>query len=298
MATTRHRKIGPYRVLGPLGQGGMATIYRARDAQLDRDVAVKLLRPEFGQDPDFLARFRDEARAAASLNHPNIVSVFDFGDRVLPDGRRFLYMVMEFVDGITLAQCLKEMGTLLPTLVVHIALQVAKALREAHRQGIVHRDIKPSNIMIGPGDRVILTDFGIARLMGDVSLTMTGQMVGTPAFMAPEVIQGHEVDGRADVYALGRILHDWSEEKIRALLAKIVAALPAGGGLVIAERLLDDDKTGPLACQLQSLNMLACTEGKERTADEYRALLLGAGFADVKIKRTGSVVDALLAVKG
>ena len=149
---------GRYRLLELLGQGGMATIYRARDAQLERDVAVKLLRPEFGQDPDFLARFRDEARAAASLSHPNIVPVFDFGED--PSGP---YIVMELVEGQDLAAVLRENGFLAPRQAAHIAADVARALQVAHYRGIVHRDVKPSNILVGRDGRVHVADFGIAR---------------------------------------------------------------------------------------------------------------------------------------
>ena len=128
---------GRYRLLELLGQGGMATIYRARDAQLERDVAVKVLRPEFGQDPDFLARFRDEARAAASLSHPNIVAVFDFGQ----DQAGEQFIVMELVDGQDLASILRENGPLAPRQAARIASDVAKALHVAHTHGIVHRDV-------------------------------------------------------------------------------------------------------------------------------------------------------------
>ena len=134
---------GRYRLLELLGQGGMATIYRARDAQLERDVAVKLLRPEYGQDPDFLARFRDEARAVASLSHPNIVPVFDFGEDASGP-----YIVMELIDGQDLASILRENGPLAPRQAAHIAADVARALQAAHTRGIVHRDVKPSNILV------------------------------------------------------------------------------------------------------------------------------------------------------
>ena len=158
---------GRYRLVELLGQGGMATIYRARDAQLDRDVAVKLLRPEFGQDPDFLARFRDEARAAASLNHPNIVSVFDFGE-----GEAGPYLVMEIVEGEDLASILRGNGPLAPRQAARVSAEAAKALQAAHIRGIVHRDVKPSNILVVRDWRIKVADFVIERALNESQLTL------------------------------------------------------------------------------------------------------------------------------
>jgi serine/threonine-protein kinase len=147
-----------YRLVELLGQGGMATIFRAQDAQLGRDVAVKLLRTVYGRDPDFLARFRQEAQAAASLNHPNIVSVYDFGED--PAGP---FIVMEYVDGEDLASLLRRNGTLAPRQAARIAAEVARALEVAHGRGIVHRDVKPANILIAADGRVKVTDSGSPR---------------------------------------------------------------------------------------------------------------------------------------
>jgi hypothetical protein len=187
-----------------VGRGGMGSVYRAYDSRLRRWVALKIMHADLGLRPGFIDRFIREAQMAAMLEHPNIVTVYD----IEPVGDS-IQMVMSWIEGRDLQQVLEREGALAPDRVERLLTQMAAALDHAHLRDrpILHRDIKPSNIMIGPNERVILTDFGIARLMGDVSLTQTGQMVGTPAFMAPEVVQGAEADARADVYALGVVLY-------------------------------------------------------------------------------------------
>jgi hypothetical protein len=194
---------GRYRLLELLGQGGMATIYRARDAQLERDVAVKLLRPEFGKDPDFLARFRDEARAAASLNHPNITAVFDFGEDVSGP-----YIVMELVDGQDLGAILRDNGPLAPRQAARVAAEVAKALHAAHVRGIVHRDVKPSNVLVGRDGRVKVADFGIARALAESQLTLPGTTMGSVHYFSPEQARGETATVASDIYALGIVLFE------------------------------------------------------------------------------------------
>jgi serine/threonine-protein kinase len=194
---------GRYRLLELLGQGGMATIYRARDAQLERDVAIKLLRPEFGRDPDFLARFRDEARAAASLSHPNIVAVFDFGEEESGP-----YIVMELVDGQDLGAILRDNGPLAPRQSARVAAEVAKALHAAHVHGIVHRDVKPSNILVGRDGRVKVADFGIARALTESQITMPGTTMGSVHYFAPEQARGEQATASSDIYALGIVLFE------------------------------------------------------------------------------------------
>ncbi len=194
---------GRYRLVELLGQGGMATIYRARDAQLDRDVAVKLLRADLGRDPDFLARFRDEARAAASLNHPNIVAVFDFGEEASGP-----YIVMELIDGQDLSSMLRENGPLAPRQAARVAAEVAKALHAAHVRGIVHRDVKPSNILVGRDGRVKVADFGIARALTESQLTSPGVTMGSVHYFSPEQARGEVATGASDTYALGIVLYE------------------------------------------------------------------------------------------
>ena len=194
---------GRYRLVELLGQGGMATIYRARDAQLDRDVAVKLLRPEFGQDPDFLARFRDEAKAAASLSHPNIVAVFDFGEEESGP-----YIVMELVEGEDLGSILRGNGPLAPRQAARVSAETAKALQAAHIRGIVHRDVKPSNILVGRDGRIKVADFGIARALNEAQITLPGTTMGSVHYFSPEQARGEPATVASDIYALGIVLFE------------------------------------------------------------------------------------------
>jgi serine/threonine-protein kinase len=194
---------GRYRVIAPLGEGGMATLWRAMDEQLDREVAVKLLRPQFSNDAGFAARFKQEARSAGSLSHPNIVSVYDYGTDAETNGQ---FIVMQLIDGDDLAALLKQRGHLETDDAVRIAIGVAAALEAAHRRGIVHRDVKPGNILIDHDVKV--TDFGIARAVSEASMTVTGTTLGSVHYFSPEQARGDEVTGQSDVYALGIVLYE------------------------------------------------------------------------------------------
>ncbi len=196
---------GRYRLIAPLGEGGMATIWRAVDEQLDREVAVKILRPQFSSDPGFAARFKQEARSAGGLSHPNIVSVYDYGTDGA-DGEQ--YIVMELVDGRDLSTILRDRGSLSVDDSVRIAIGVASALEVAHRKGIVHRDVKPGNILITDGGDVKVTDFGIARAVAEASMTVTGTTLGSVHYFSPEQARGDEVTGASDVYSLGIVLFE------------------------------------------------------------------------------------------
>lgn len=194
---------GRYRLLELLGEGGMATIYRAHDSQLGRDVAVKLLRPEYGRDVSFVARFRQEAQAAASLTHPNIVGVFDYGtDEAGP------FIVMELVDGEDLAEILRERGFLPAVAAARIAGQVAEALAAAHARGIIHRDIKTGNVLVRRDGRALVGDFGIARALSESELTLPGTTLGSVHYFSPEQARGEKVTAAADIYALGLVLFE------------------------------------------------------------------------------------------
>lgn len=197
---------GRYKVIQPVGSGGMAEVYRARDELLGRDVAIKVLSERFSRDPSFVERFRREAQSAANLSHPNIVSLYDYGS----DGDTY-YIVMEYIDGRTLAEVIEENGPLMPERSAEIAADVAAALQRAHGAGIVHRDIKPGNIMLTISGQTKVTDFGIARAVGgdhDATMTQTGMVIGTAAYLSPEQAQGEPVDARSDVYALGCVLYE------------------------------------------------------------------------------------------
>ena len=196
-------RIGPYEIVATIGFGGMAEVYRAVDHNLDREVALKLLAPEISGDATFRARFVREYRLAAQIHHPNIVPIYDAGEL---EGQ--LFIAMPIVGEANLADLIKRDGALPLARVVAITSQVASALDAAHAQGIVHRDIKPANILIEPQghpahDHVYIVDFGLTLAVdSSTRLTRTGAYMGTLAFMAPELLLGNPIDGRADQYAL------------------------------------------------------------------------------------------------
>lgn len=187
-----------YQVLERLGSGGMAIVYRGIQSALDRPVAIKRLHTHLTPDPTFLERFAREAKAAASLHHEHIVSVIDFAQK--PNG---CYIVMEYVEGATLRALLRETTPLPLEIVLLILASVARGLAFAHDRGFVHRDIKPDNIMVGRDGSVKITDFGIVKSNADTTLTRTGSVVGSPAYMAPELLQDLSVDSRADIFSFG-----------------------------------------------------------------------------------------------
>ena len=192
-----------YELGDEIGRGGMADVYLAHDRLLDRWVAVKVLLPAIATDPVSIERFRREAQAAASLNHPNIVAVYDWGEE---DDTAFI--VMEYVQGQTLREVIHTYGRLAPNEGARIAIEIADALAFAHRNGVVHRDVKPGNVLITPDGQVKVTDFGIARADDGDGLTKTGSVLGTATYFSPEQAQGFALDGRSDVYALGVVLYE------------------------------------------------------------------------------------------
>ena len=200
---------GRYELDGVVGRGGMAEVYRARDIRLDRMVAVKTLREDLARDATFQARFRREAQSAASLNHPSIVAVYDTGeDNSGPS--HVPYIVMEYVDGRTLRDLLRDDRRLLPERALEITDGVLRALDYSHRNGIVHRDIKPGNVMLTRTGEVKVMDFGIARAVSDAQATMTqtAQVIGTAQYLSPEQARGERVDARSDLYSTGCLLYE------------------------------------------------------------------------------------------
>ena len=197
---------GRYELLRRIARGGMADVYLARDASLGRQVAVKVLFPEFANDPSFVERFRREAKAAANLNHPNIVGIYDWGQE-----QGTYYIVMEYVVGRSMADVLRSTGPLSPDRAAEIASDVADALSSAHSAGLVHRDIKLGNIIVSDDGQVKVADFGIAtalaRRTGD-NLTHIGSVMGTATYFSPEQAQGKALDGRSDLYSLGVVLYE------------------------------------------------------------------------------------------
>jgi serine/threonine-protein kinase len=195
-----------YEIGKRIGRGGMAEIFQARDILLDRPVAMKVLFPEFATDPAFVERFRREAQAAANLNHPNIVAVYDWGKV-----NNTYYIAMEYVNGRTLADILKQSGTLTPMQVCDVMSEVASALISAHQNGVIHRDIKPGNILVSTTGQVKVADFGIARALGagvEQGLTQTGAVMGTATYFSPEQAQGASTDQRSDIYSLGVVMYE------------------------------------------------------------------------------------------
>jgi serine/threonine-protein kinase len=211
--------LAKYEVIEEIGHGGMATVYRAHDKRLGRDVAVKVLHPHLRDSSEVAHRFSVEAKAVAKLRHANIVEVFDVSAEDEPEQ----YLVVELLRGLTLRKIVHKHGALPPEVAASLAIQLLAALAHAHGAGVIHRDVKPENVIVehrpggpqsdakaAPGDRVVvkLTDFGIAKLLDAQGVTSTGQVLGSPAHMAPEQIEGGEVDARADVFGLGVLLYE------------------------------------------------------------------------------------------
>ncbi len=204
MSITPGEIVGPYRITEQLGSGGMATVYKAYHASLDRYVAVKILHPAFKANPQFFERFQREARIVANLEHPHIIPVYDFSEH---NGEP--YLVMRFVEGDTLKHRMDALP-MAPTEILHLVRPVCQALSYAHQKGVLHRDIKPSNIMISESGDVFLTDFGLARMVQTGESTLSqDMMVGTPQYISPEQAQGiSQLDGRTDIYSLGVVLFE------------------------------------------------------------------------------------------
>lgn len=192
-----------YEIISQLGGGGMALVYKGRDTLLNRQVTVKLLRPEFTCDEEFVARFRREAQAVAKLSHPNIVSVYDVGQE-----GDIHYIVMEYVEGKNLKELIREEGILPVNRAVDIARQICEGLDHAHDSGIVHRDIKPHNILVTSGGKVKVTDFGIARAVTSVTVTQAGTIVGSVHYFSPEQAKGENTGARSDIYSVGIVLYE------------------------------------------------------------------------------------------
>ncbi|MCC6975702.1 MAG: protein kinase [Anaerolineae bacterium] len=193
------QSFGGYEVISLLGKGGMATVYRARQTSIGRDVALKVIKPDLTETGEFTTRFQREAQTVATLSHPHILKVFDYGQHA-----GMVYLVMELLTGGSLMDLIRKGGALPTEQVLYLLDQIASALDYAHRRGIVHRDLKPQNVLLDENGNAFLTDFGIAKILNETSgLTQTGMTMGTPAYMSPEQWRGQSLDARSDVYALG-----------------------------------------------------------------------------------------------
>ena len=264
------KTVGKYRIVDRLGRGGMGTVYKAVDETLEREVAIKVLNPDIGES-DVLKRFRAEAVTLARLNHRGIATLFE-----LHRHDDELLMVMEFVRGETFHDVSERLGQLAPPQAAQLCVQVLDALAHAHRAGVVHRDLKPANLMVSEGGTVKVMDFGIARVLGTEHYTQGGYMMGTPAYMAPEQVLGRDVDGRADLYAVGVVLY-------RLLAAQL--PFEADTAIAMVQKQLSDAPT-PVAnfrpglpewCSAIIERALAKDPADRfQTAEEFRTALLNA----------------------
>ena len=198
-----------YEILEKIGNGGMATVYKAKCHVLNRIVAVKILKDEFTTDSEFIKKFNSEAQAAASLTHPNIVSIFDVGNQ-----DNLYYIVMELIQGKTLKEIITEDGKLSWKWSVNIAIQIASALETAHKNNIIHRDIKPHNIIITEDGIAKVTDFGIAKAVSNSTITAFGTTIGSVHYFSPEHARGGFTDAKSDLYSLGVVLYEMITGKV------------------------------------------------------------------------------------
>jgi Protein kinase domain len=264
------KTVGKYRIVDRLGRGGMGTVYKAVDETLERDVAIKVLNSDIGES-DVLKRFRAEAVTLARLNHQGIATLYE-----LHRHDDELLMVMEFVRGETFHDLSERFGPLAPPQAAQLCVQVLDALAHAHRAGVVHRDLKPANLMVTEGGTVKVMDFGIARVLGTEHHTQSGYMMGTPAYMAPEQVLGREVDGRADLYAVGVVLY-------RLLAAQL--PFEADTAIAMVQKQLSDAPT-PVArirpdlpewcSDILERALAKDPSGRFQTAEEFRAALINA----------------------
>src|SRR5256885_10294397 len=216
------RQIGRYKILEQLGQGGMSVVYKGLDTALDREVAVKVLHPHLAGKEESRKRLAREAKAVARLHHPNILEVYDFAAAEAQDA----FIVTEYIRGKTLRQFLSDETLAPPEIAVMVVHEIAAALAHAHELGVIHRDLKPENVMLRDDGVLKLMDFGIAKILDrDEKMTMTGALVGSPAHMAPEIIEGEEAGAEADVFSLGTMLYLFCTGRLPFSAANTTATL-------------------------------------------------------------------------
>lgn len=275
--------VGNYRIEKRLGEGGMGEVYQGVDLMLEREVAIKALRPELTTNPELVERFRSEAIILAKLNHPNIATLYN----LLRQGDNF-YMVLEYVRGKTLDKVIAERGAIPCNLAIPLFCQVLDGIDYAHELGIVHRDIKPANIMLTEKGRLKVLDFGIARILGSAHMTKSGHVVGTIEYMSPEQIKGKETDSRSDIYSLGVLLYEmvtgrapFSSENEFELMRMQIEQEPVPPTSV--------DSRIPAEVERAILRAMAKRpEDRFQTAGEFRDTLLAAGYAPLNTHTSGS----------
>lgn len=267
------RSLGKYQLIARVGQGGMAHVYKAVQPTIERAVAVKVLHSHLAEDADFVARFKREARSLGQLRHPHIVNVIDFD---VDDG--WYFMVMDFIEGPTLHDVLAKRGILPVDEALRLAEQLAGALDYAHQNGAIHRDMKPANVMFrdAAATQPVITDFGIAKLLDNKTMTMSGSIVGTPTYMSPEAAQGVKVDGRSDIYSLGVILYQMvtgqppysGETPLSVIMKHMTEPLPPAVSL--------NPALPPPVDLLLDKALAKAPENRFQTAAEFSAALLRA----------------------
>jgi serine/threonine protein kinase len=264
-----------YELLEQLGKGGMAVVYRARDRMLERLVAVKVLREDYSRDPAFLARFRQEAKAAANLSHPNIVTVHDFG---LDQGQ--LFIVMEFVPGTDLKTLVKQRGRFSSDEAVPLLVQACAGIGYAHRAGLVHCDVKPQNLLVTPDMRLKVTDFGIARALSTIGPDERSEIVwGSPQYFSPEQASGAGPSPASDVYSLGVIMYEMLTGSLpfRATTAAELARLHLDSEPIPIVELLPD--ISPALAEIIAKVLSKEPSQRYRTADQLGRVLMNFGSA-------------------
>ncbi len=274
--------VGSYRITDKIGEGGMGAVYKGVDQMLEREVAIKMLRPELARQPDVLERFRSEAVTLAKLNHPNIATLYNF---LQHEGDYF--MVMEFVPGNTIENIIIKFGAIAYERAIPLFCQALEGIDQAHRKGIIHRDIKPANVMVLDAGAVKVMDFGIARMLGSARLTKQGNVVGTVEYMSPESIRGEDVDARSDIYSLGILLYEMltgrlpfeNTSEYELMRSQIEDAPPPPTAYL---------PNIPVAIEQAIMRSLAKRrEARFQTAGEFRASLLSSLVASVS--ETGNI---------